>query len=67
MQSEADTGSTIIVSHLDDMLIVAPGEKNLHRIRSQIEAHVQLRIEDSVNKFLEMCVDRNMESVSLWL
>lgn len=65
IRNEAYGGMTIIVAYMDDMLIVLPCEKQLCQFTAQIEALFELRVKNSVTKYLEICIDRNTESRSL--
>lgn len=49
----------IIVAYVDNMLIVGEQEEQVRSITTQIKKHVELRVEQSVTKFLGMYVDYN--------
>lgn len=58
---EEDTGLTVIVAYVDEVLIVSRDDSELHKVSVHIERHVKLRVGLSVTKFLKMGVDYNEE------
>lgn len=53
---DSNGSRTIIVAYVDDILIVVEQEEELRLITTQIEKHVELTVDQSVTKFLGMCV-----------
>lgn len=56
---------TIVVSYVDDMLLVGSGHKELHKIARKMEEHVELRVETSLTELLGIRTTYNLEMSTL--
>lgn len=52
IRPEVDDGLTIIITYVDDMLIVRKDDFEIARVSNGIEKHVEIHVEPTVTKFL---------------